>query len=390
MRRLLIRSGKVPFAAISPEQTLARNVIGTNSGNLAFSYATHRILQTPDTELVSNGFKVLVSEAGRINEEYGVDRGTRRVHVGVAAAHSLDAVDVIRCPSMFMYGPNFRVEKKIPALDRDCKIAINISTYVKRMARLALDTRDRYPKMMYVAQDIASLELMRWGHNYKRKASDPAKLVSSANPLYREDRMRFFVDPWTWFQYLSEFDFSFGTRIHGNISSLLAGTPAVVLAHDSRTLELARYHRIPHRLISELPADVDPADLYAEADFTEFNDGQRARFEAFADFLHRNDLEHSFGDPETTAAFDTRVAEVEFPGPVRPLPHMGHAELAERVEWLYGRMASLDKDKRVSDISKKQASTGRAGTATQQSGEPPRRRAAPLCRLARKLLSGKG
>ena len=348
MRRLLIRSGKVPFAAISPEQTLARNVIGTNSGNLAFSYATHRILQTPDTELVSNGFKVLVSEAGRINEEYGVDRGTRRVHVGVPAAHSLDAVDVIRCPSMFMYGPNFRVEKKIPALDRDCKIAINISTYVKRMAQLALDTRDRYPKMMYVAQDIASLEFMRWGHNYKRKASDSAKLVSSANPLCREDRMRFFVDPWTWFQYLSEFDFSFGTRIHGNISSLLAGTPAVVLAHDSRTLELARYHRIPHRLISELRADVDPADLYAEVDFT------------------------------------------EFPGPVRPLPHTGHAELAERVEWLYGRMASLDKDKRVSDISKNQASTGRAGTATQQSGEPPRRRAAPLCRLARKLLSGKG
>src|SRR5680860_1779772 len=85
MRRLLIRSGKVPFAAVSPEQTLARNVIGTNSGNLAFSYATHRILQTPDTELVSNGFKVLVLVVGWIVEGFGVVGGGRRGVVGVDA-----------------------------------------------------------------------------------------------------------------------------------------------------------------------------------------------------------------------------------------------------------------------------------------------------------------
>ena len=47
---------------------------------------------------------------------------------------------------------------------------------------------------------------------------------------------------------------SFGTRIHGNIAALIAGTPAFVLAHDARTLELARYFEIPHRAVPDLAA----------------------------------------------------------------------------------------------------------------------------------------
>ena len=77
--------------------------------------------------------------------------------------------------------------------------------------------------------------------------------VSSKHPLIRENRVRFFLDPKTWFDHLAQYDFSFGTRIHGNIAALLAGTPAVLLAHDSRTLELADYHQIPHRVIDQLP-----------------------------------------------------------------------------------------------------------------------------------------
>ena len=75
--------------------------------------------------------------------------------------------------------------------------------------------------------------------------------VHPSHPFFREDRTRFYVDPWPWIDDLRDFDFSFGTRIHGTIAALLAGTPAVVLAHDSRTLELARYFDIPHRLMRD-------------------------------------------------------------------------------------------------------------------------------------------
>ena len=54
-----------------------------------------------------------------------------------------------------------------------------------------------------------------------------------------------FLDPWTWMDYLAGFDFAFGTRIHGTITALVSGTPGYLFAHDSRTLELARYFDDP-------------------------------------------------------------------------------------------------------------------------------------------------
>ena len=87
------------------------------------------------------------------------------------------------------------------------------------------------------------------------------------HPLVASDRIRFCLDPKTWFDHLATYEFSFGTRIHGNIAAVLAGTPAVVLAHDSRTLELAAYHKIPHRQLRSLDGRVDPVELHAEADW---------------------------------------------------------------------------------------------------------------------------
>ena len=70
MKRILLRSGKSPFDVLSVEEALHRDVIATNSGNLIFSDAAHKILTTPDTEVVSNGMRTEVAAAGRINEEY--------------------------------------------------------------------------------------------------------------------------------------------------------------------------------------------------------------------------------------------------------------------------------------------------------------------------------
>lgn len=69
-QRLLLRSGKSPYDVVPVEEALEQDVIATNSGNLIFSDATHKILETPRTEVVSNGIRTDVSAAGRINEEF--------------------------------------------------------------------------------------------------------------------------------------------------------------------------------------------------------------------------------------------------------------------------------------------------------------------------------
>ncbi len=103
--------------------------------------------------------------------------------------------------------------------------------------------------LVYMAQNIQTLELMLYGSYPKGKkmtAWPPRERQSSLDhPLIRSDRVRFFLDPKTWFEHLSHYDFSFGTRIHGNIAALLAGTPALLLAHDSRTTGARRVPRDP-------------------------------------------------------------------------------------------------------------------------------------------------
>jgi Polysaccharide pyruvyl transferase len=229
-------------------------------------------------------------------------------------------VEVIGCPSLFIHGDRLRIDKRVEALDRTSRISINVSPYVKAMGGIAVSHAERYPNLRYVAQDLATLELLLWGPAGAQPAADDPRPIHLSHPLLQDGRVAFFVDPWPWFDLLSKMDFSFGTRIHGNIAALIAGTPAVVLAHDSRTLELARYFDIPHRSMADVPADVDAAELYAWADFTKFNEGHAARWATFADFLGRNGLDHAFRsitteglDPDDGDPFLGRIADTAYP-----------------------------------------------------------------------------
>lgn len=222
-------------------------------------------------------------------------------------------VDVIGCPSLFLDGPGLRVEKGAGPLGPDAHIALNVSPYVTAMGPIVRRHVERYPNLQYIAQDIDTLELLLWGGLGEDVPPDDPMPTHPAHPLFREDRVRFFVDPWPWIEHLRSVDVAFGTRIHGNIAALMAGRPAFLLAHDSRTLELARYFDIPHRRIDEVPPDVDVADLYAEADYGPFNAGLAGRFATFTAFLARHGLEHAFAAGEATPSFAERAAATAWP-----------------------------------------------------------------------------
>ena len=68
-------------------------------------------------------------------------------------------VKVIGCPSMFMYGPNLKVEKKVESLSYDSPIAFNVSPYVPEMGPLSLYAAEHFPNLVYMAQNIQTLEL---------------------------------------------------------------------------------------------------------------------------------------------------------------------------------------------------------------------------------------
>src|SRR5699024_4947713 len=127
----------------------------------------------------------------------------------------------------------------------------------------------KYPNSVVVAQEVERLALMLWGQNSVKKENRRLP-VHKDHPIYLQDRLRMYVDPHIWFKELGEsYDFCVGTRIHGNVAGMLGGTPSLVLAHDSRTTELARFTGIPYRMFSEVQ-DKPLAELYAEADYSQF------------------------------------------------------------------------------------------------------------------------
>ncbi|GAB3844858.1 polysaccharide pyruvyl transferase family protein [Micromonospora andamanensis] len=251
------------------------------------------------------------------------------------------AVDEIGCPSMFLHGDTLPVEKRKAALGTDDRIALTVSPYVKSMAKIIQSHQQRYPNLRYIPQDLKTLGTLLYGDAPEDRGKTSPIPLHTSHPLFTEDKVRMFVDPWTWIDYLTGFDFNFGTRIHGTIVSLLAGTPGYLFAHDSRTLELARYFEIPHRVMRDVPKDVDAAQLYDEADYSGMINGHKARFETMLAFLAKHDLGNAFADADRPAAFDAQVRATTFPPAVRPALATSPEVLLHRIQWLYDREAEL-------------------------------------------------
>lgn len=72
MAKILMRAGKSPFEPISAIETIQRNLIGNNSGNLLFAQSVFKCLSRPDHHIDVNYYKVDPNSADYINENYDV------------------------------------------------------------------------------------------------------------------------------------------------------------------------------------------------------------------------------------------------------------------------------------------------------------------------------
>ncbi|MEU3453775.1 polysaccharide pyruvyl transferase family protein, partial [Micromonospora sp. NPDC006766] len=135
------------------------------------------------------------------------------------------AVEQIGCPSMFLHGDSLRIDKPKATLSTEDRIALTISPYVSSMADIVTHHHQRYPNLRYVPQDLKTLGTLLYGDAAEHRGKQSDIPVHTSHPLFVEDKVRMFIDPSTWMEYLSGFDFAFGTRIHGTITALLAGTP---------------------------------------------------------------------------------------------------------------------------------------------------------------------
>lgn len=65
---------------------------------------------------------------------------------------------------MFLHGARLPIRERMPELTRDARLAITVSPYRSRMIPIVNRNAEAYPEMVYIPQDIATLEVLLHGH----------------------------------------------------------------------------------------------------------------------------------------------------------------------------------------------------------------------------------
>jgi hypothetical protein len=227
------------------------------------------------------------------------------------AHHGVKNVTVTGCPSMLWNGKPLEVTKPEKDVHRIALSSTRADMYepvflddpsfaVSRMlSRLAY-----HKDIDYVAQtELADMQIAA-GETVASLLDDRRREYlerlfeekdGAAISTYLRRRLKAFFNVESWTSYLAGMDFTIGTRLHGVIASLLAGTPAALIVHDTRTREMARHLRIPcfearDILESAEKTGLDFQRIYDSIDFSDFNAQQVAYFDDFMTFFKRNDV----------------------------------------------------------------------------------------------------
>lgn len=422
-KRILIRSGKEPTSIVGYEDTLDKNVLGTNSGNLIFAHSVFKTLGVKGTELKSTkSYRVSKYKADQVSSDYDafviplanafrpsfiseLDEYSAFIEklkipvvvTGVGAQGTLDYdtsrlkdsnksvkrfvkavlnksssigvrgectfnylkslgfsnsdVDIIGCPSMFLNGPDLILKEKAKDLSSSSKVAINVSPYVPNIGDTFEYNRKIFNNLTYIPQNNESLEQLLWGApEVLSKKNIPHNIH---HPMYKNDQIKFFIDPSTWIEYLKDYDFSFGTRIHGTVMAILSGTPSFLLAHDSRTLELAEYFEIPHARYDSFEGPISGVDLFSRTDSFKMVSGHRKRFDKYIGFLEKNNLPHVFSKGQDEGvSFEKKISSINFPEAVCPPSGNSLTDAFSRVAWVNSRLTDKVKklEKRIKTL----------------------------------------
>ncbi len=244
---------------------------------------------------------------------------------------------VIGCPSMFLYGKNLptpAIKELTPASSVSINSKISLS---QKFHNFMERSRLQIPDYTYVPQVIDEIYRMYLGMPYRNSFSSKRPKhfpIEATHEIYMQDKALSFVNVPSWLQYLTQKDFSFGSRIHGNIAAILAGTPCYIFVSDARIKELASYHKIPHMMISDLTRETNIFDVYQHTDFTQIHQGHEQRFLHYLDFLKKNNLKTIYDTDQarTSCPFDDQIKRISYEEPLHAFTTLSAEEQITRLE----------------------------------------------------------
>jgi hypothetical protein len=91
--------------------------------------------------------------------------------------------------------------------------------------------------------------------------------------------------------------FSYGTRLHGNMAAMIAGTRALWIVHDMRTKELCDHFGLPFVELKEVRGGVNLEALFDRADYSRCVQVYPERYRVLFEYVDGAGLPHSLPRP---------------------------------------------------------------------------------------------
>lgn len=230
---------------------------------------------------------------------------------------SENTAEVIGCPSMYQNGPDLLIHKK-KVSEAEFKPIVN------GWSEVGLKGLTGYEKSVLIDQYEMFKPL--YDSNFYGNMDDKSVLeqlvrrIGSLNVQFLlQGRIKLFCDIPQWRRFIISggYSFSYGSRIHGNIMSILSGVPAVVYTNDLRTRELTEFYRIPH--YTKEP-DSTLYEEFLKVDYTEFNQTYKMRYEKYRQFLvshnivndmNTNNIFWDKAEPKSNKVVETRLHRIK-------------------------------------------------------------------------------
>ena len=206
-------------------------------------------------------------------------------------------IDVIGCPSVRYFGKHLEKHpREYKSFDSRLRIAVNYTSYCydNDEAIYLYQLLKSHENSFVSFTDKVEAELLLHGKPLPPDRQHDLLPTRPDHFILQQGRAVFSPTQAGELELMGGFDFSIGSRIHQAVIAVLAGCPAMLIAHSVRVLEIAQHHHIPYitrqELITQRP---DLKELYRRAcrGMEAFYRHYDEKLVEYTDFLQKNGLE---------------------------------------------------------------------------------------------------
>jgi hypothetical protein len=233
---------------------------------------------------------------------------------------------VIGCPSMYTFGKDLKLKNL--TLSPNSKVSLNAGYIASEQSlELLKEIALKYPNYTFVPQNHQEFLLNYFGFGEINNV--PSNFPRNiGHKFYKEGKVKYFLNAYTWFEYMKSRDLSIGTRLHGNIVATINGIPSITIVHDARMKELAEYHALPSIPGDEIQKFANLTELVNSVNFDEVQNTQVKRFEHYLEFIEKNDLDHVYKEDRNiiNTPLDNLIAKTQFDDPIESITAISDEE----------------------------------------------------------------